>query len=278
MQEEIRTGARGGGSPSQVGTAVKDTIVCGLKGIGEIETEMVGLLRQTVSQTLGATGVTVSASLAVVNEIVRGALQATEEAGGGLLVSPKSLTKGVVMGVNDVRGDILTFAHHVVKGTVARAAEGGTDVAVVASQAVRGVIEAVSEAGGDVGKAATAAATGAVDAAGDLSHTAVRAVSATLMEEVEGTKGLLGILLPSSVHHFRLDDGLMERGLREWYSTTVVGDTAVVAISSSDYEEVRLIRQEHGHVHWWPEGDRGVTVPLENAVMRLRMLRGPAEA
>jgi hypothetical protein len=80
------------------------------------------------------------------------------------------------------------------------------------------------------------------------------------------------------VQHFCLDERLMESGLQDWYATTTVGDTAVVALSSDEDNEVRLIHQEHGHVHWWPAGDRGVTVPLEDAVLRLQMLHGPAEA
>jgi hypothetical protein len=278
MKDEAQTGAGDGDRTGQVGAAVKETIAGCLQGIGTIETAMVSLLRQTVAETLRATDATASDSLAVVSEVVRGALQATEEEGTGLIVSTKSLTKGVVMGVSDVGGDILTWAHHAVKGTVASAAACGADVAVVASQAVQGVLEAARETGGEVGEAALAAATGAIEAASALSHTAVRAVSATLMEGVQGIQELLGVLLPSSVQHFRLDDRLMEQELEEWYATTAVGDTAVVALSVDDLDEVRLIRQEHGHVHWWPEGDRGVTVPLENAVMRLQMLRGPAEA
>ena len=89
-----------------------------------------------------------------------------------------------------------------------------------------------------------------------------------------GRTGQVGI----AVQHFRLDDILMERGLRNWYANAAVGDTAIVTISSYDCQELRLIRQEHGHVHWWPEGDRGMTVPLEDAVRRLQMLHGPAQA
>jgi hypothetical protein len=57
----------------------------------------------------------------------------------------------------------------------------------------------------------------------------------------------------------------------DWYHRAMVGDTAVIVIPSSTCM-VRLIRQPRNHVHWWPQGERGVTVPLEDAMYRLQVL------
>jgi hypothetical protein len=65
----------------------------------------------------------------------------------------------------------------------------------------------------------------------------------------------------------------------DWYDSATVGDTAVIALPSR-LCTVRLIRQPRNYVHWWPEGGRGITVPLEDAVRRLQMLyhTTPAQA
>jgi hypothetical protein len=66
--------------------------------------------------------------------------------------------------------------------------------------------------------------------------------------------------------------------LWHWYATAAVGDTAVVAIPLYDCQEVRLIREEHEYIHWWPEGEQGTTLPLEDVVLRLQMLHKPRHA
>ncbi len=104
MTEEARTDAGIGGAIGSAGTAVKEGIVGSLKGISEIETEIVNLVRSTVSNALKATGAVASDSVAVTRDVIKGTLQATEEVGTGLIVSTKSVTKGVVLGVRDVGG------------------------------------------------------------------------------------------------------------------------------------------------------------------------------
>jgi hypothetical protein len=56
-----------------------------------------------------------------------------------------------------------------------------------------------------------------------------------------------------------------------WYQSAKVGDTAVIAMPSCPCM-VRLICQPRNYVHWWIQGEQGVTVPLEDAVYRLQML------
>jgi len=57
----------------------------------------------------------------------------------------------------------------------------------------------------------------------------------------------------------------------DWYQSAKVGDTAVIAMPSCPYI-VQLIRQPRNYVHWWLQGQRGVTVPLADAMCRLQML------
>jgi hypothetical protein len=57
----------------------------------------------------------------------------------------------------------------------------------------------------------------------------------------------------------------------DWYQSARVGDTAVIAMPSCTWM-VRLIRQPRNYVHWWLQGERGVTMPLTDAVCRLQML------
>jgi hypothetical protein len=57
----------------------------------------------------------------------------------------------------------------------------------------------------------------------------------------------------------------------DWYQSAKVGDTAVIAMPSCPWM-VRLICQPRNYVHWWLQGERGVTVPLEDAVCWLQML------
>ena len=57
----------------------------------------------------------------------------------------------------------------------------------------------------------------------------------------------------------------------DWYQSAKVGDTAVMAMPSWPCM-VWLIRQPRNYVHWWIQGERGVTVPLADAMCRLQIL------
>ena len=103
-------------SLGQAGTSVKDGVVSSLKGINEIEAEIVSLVRNTVSTSLRATGFLAGESLKVTQEVVKGAFQATEEVGTGLILSSKSVAKGMVMGISDVGGDVVSMVDKPSKG------------------------------------------------------------------------------------------------------------------------------------------------------------------
>ena len=53
-EEQEKTGAGVGETIGKVGTSVKEGVVSSLKGINEIESEIVSLVRNTVSTTLRA--------------------------------------------------------------------------------------------------------------------------------------------------------------------------------------------------------------------------------
>jgi hypothetical protein len=95
----------------RAGTAVKEGVARSLKGLNEIEADIVSLVRNTVSDTLKLTADIADMSLSLTTEVVKGAIKATEEVGTGLILSTKSVTKGVIMGVGDVGGDEIGRAH-----------------------------------------------------------------------------------------------------------------------------------------------------------------------
>jgi hypothetical protein len=74
--------------------------------------------------------------------------------------------------------------------------------------------------------------------------------------------------------HLRFQAGVTPGHVEEWYGLAAVGDAAIIAVPSHAYT-VRLIRRRNNYVHWWLAGDRGVTVPLKDAIARLRMLHDP---
>ena len=65
-----------------IGTTVTNGIISSLRGLNDIETEMVNLGRNTVSQTLQATGGVTTESLAVINNVVQAALRLMKSAPG----------------------------------------------------------------------------------------------------------------------------------------------------------------------------------------------------
>lgn len=154
------------------GTNVKEGIISSLKGINEIEAEIVSLVRNTVSDSLRATGSVANESISIIRDVLKGTIAATEEVGTGLTISAKSVAKGIVMGVSDVGGDIVTVASQTAQVAVRGAADVGADVAIVAKRVVDGAVEATKEIGGNVEEVAKVTVTGAIDAAGSIGLTA----------------------------------------------------------------------------------------------------------
>ena len=69
-----------------------------------------------------------------------------------------------------------------------------------------------------------------------------------------------------------LAEGFYPQDVRPWYDRAKVGDIITIALSSRE-TTVRLMRRSDNHVRWWPEGGRGMTMTLEDAILRLEMLR-----
>jgi hypothetical protein len=84
INEDEKDEAGMGVEIGKAGTAVKEGIISSLRGINEIEAEMVSLVRNTVSNTLRAIGAVTGESIHLVRDVVKGAIQAIEEIGGGL--------------------------------------------------------------------------------------------------------------------------------------------------------------------------------------------------
>ena len=192
-EETPRTEVRA--TMGKAGATVKEGVLSSLKGISEIETQIVTLVRNTVSDTLKASGSVADETVNVTKEVLHGTFKAVEEVGTGLLLSSKSVAKGIVMGVSDVGGDVLSVAKQVIKGTVNGAAEVGADMGQVACRTVDGIIEAGRETGGNVEDMGKVTVNGAIEAAGSIGNMAVKAVMDLLVSAVKGVKDIANTAL-----------------------------------------------------------------------------------
>jgi hypothetical protein len=131
---------------SRVGVMVRDSLVSSLKGIGEIEAEIVSRVRHRVAKHLRNVGLTSAEKSNVLHVIMTNVLRAALESDTGVAFSLKSVVKGMVLGVTDACGDVQA-ASHIVALAAAEATKIGADVVVVTRQAVQGVMEASNETG-----------------------------------------------------------------------------------------------------------------------------------
>lgn len=185
-------------SVAGVGQTVKEGVVETLKGLDEIESELIGLVRSTVSNALRASGAVAGDVVDVVREVVKSALSATSEIGCDAIVATKAVAKGAILGVADVGGDLIKASGETTRAAVEVASSIGADVGGVARRAVNGVTEAASEIGANVGGMAEAAARGALEAARDLGSTALETVTQLLVGAVQGVKEIAGAVLPAA--------------------------------------------------------------------------------
>ena len=87
-------------------STVKQGVISSLRGLGEIEAEIVALVRNTVSGVLkNASDIALEATF-VVRDVLKGAIGASEQVGTGLVIAVKNVIKGAVMGVGDAGGDV----------------------------------------------------------------------------------------------------------------------------------------------------------------------------
>ena len=94
---ETHTGTEGGRARSisegigSTGQTVKDGIIGSLRGLNEIEAEIVTLVRSTVANSLRATGDVSGQAVEITRDVMRGAISAAEDVGSGLSVSTMSV-------------------------------------------------------------------------------------------------------------------------------------------------------------------------------------------
>jgi hypothetical protein len=177
-------------SIEEISDSLKQGIVHSLAGINTIESDIVALVRKTVSDTLRTGGAAAGELVNVVHHVVMGAIAAAEQVGSGMTMSVKSVAKGIVMGVNDVGGDVVAASAETMRSLIKHTAMVGSDIGVVARHAVNGVIEATVESGGNVAQAGKNAVEGAIEEAGKVSVMALKTVKNVL-------SGMVGLLAES---------------------------------------------------------------------------------
>ncbi|SET08992.1 hypothetical protein SAMN05216412_103102 [Nitrosospira multiformis] len=84
------------------GNTVKTGIASGLRGIDEIEADMVNLVRNTISHTLQATGAVGTEAVDVTRTTVNAAAQGIGEIGTTAVTSVRDILVSVVGGIKDV--------------------------------------------------------------------------------------------------------------------------------------------------------------------------------
>lgn len=183
---EVQSEAKG--EYGKEGVAVQKGIKASFDALSQIEAGIVDLARNTVTDSLKATGEVAGEAVKVASHVMKGALSAAEEIGAGVVAASKNVAKGIVMGVSDVGGDVLEAACQTVKSAVKGAAEVGADIAMVARGTVDGVLDATKQIGGDVEETAKVAVGGAIEAAGAIGETVVNKVKCMMVGVVEGVK------------------------------------------------------------------------------------------
>lgn len=185
-----------GSGITSTGTAIKDGVVGGLKGINEIGTGLVDLVGNTLSETLRATGVVAKDGLSVAKDMVTGTVQTVADVGAGLTTNVKNVARGVVTGVGEVSGDVGNVAQQAAKGVITGVADLGAMVGDVAGRAARGTVATAREVGGNVGGLARSTVEGTLEAADAIGGAAVKTVTHVLVSVVTGVKDVLSAALP----------------------------------------------------------------------------------
>lgn len=188
-------------SAENAAIALKQGIVTSLSGINTIERDITALVRKTVSDTLGTGGAAADELVNVVQHVVKGAIEASEQVGTGLTLSARSVAKGIVLGVHDVNGDVVAASFEAMRSLIRIAATLGADVGTIARHAIDGMIEATTETGGNVAQLGKRAIEGAIEEAGKVSNMAVKTVTDVLIGIAGGMGHTIGAMLPRGAAH-----------------------------------------------------------------------------
>lgn len=70
--------------------------------------------------------------------------------------------------------------------------------------------------------------------------------------------------------HLSLHDDFLIPQVLRWHHQSHPGDMALISMAPRTM--LRLLWRDKQQVHWCPPGRRGVTMPLDEAVQRLRIL------
>ena len=172
---------------------LRERIVDTVRNIDRDEALVVDEVRKSVSRSLRAGGAMVGDTVGVVEQTVRGSLEATITSGTGVLVAVKAVAKGVILGISDVGGDLATAALTTVRATVHAAADSGTDLTAAAWRAIGGLVEAGTEIGVNVAQLVASGAQGALEAgagigskAGTVVQTSLAGLSRSIANIFEG--------------------------------------------------------------------------------------------
>jgi hypothetical protein len=75
-----------------------------------------------------------------------------------------------------------------------------------------------------------------------------------------------------STIHYHLDEDFVASDIVRWYQKEPVGATAVITLRG--YPCVRMYHRANEQVYWCTEGNRGLTISLDDAQQRLAMFQG----
>ena len=73
---------------------IKEGIINGFQIINQVEAGLVDLARNTIADTIKATGTVANEAVSVTSEVVKGTIAAAQEAGSGLLDGDQKHSKG----------------------------------------------------------------------------------------------------------------------------------------------------------------------------------------
>jgi len=180
------------------GTALKEGLAGTLKGISEVEAEIVSLARNTLSTTHSATVSVTSEGLNVIKDMLKRALAESQEMDTDIAVTIKNVAKGIILGAADVGADLGSAARLTIKEALSGAAEIGVDVGTVARRAIEGILEATREVGGNVEDVARVISEEAIESAGTIGEAAVKTVKNLTIGIVAGIKEIIEAALLKS--------------------------------------------------------------------------------
>jgi len=190
--------------------SLEERIVDRLSGISTIESDIAGLVRKTVSDTLRMEGQSAEELSRVVNHAVLNTIRAAEHMGYGMSMSIRSVAKGIIMGVHDVNGDITEASSQTIRSVIRHGAALGSDIGLITRHAVDGMIEGTLHTGGDIASAGKNALEGAIEEASKISRLAVSTVRQALIGIV-GSKECRPesdiIIEPQAARHARRSAG-----------------------------------------------------------------------